>query len=49
MICNMTYLGHFVTLASGKVLTLTFRGHVIYQKIWFDETNTMALESFSYL
>ena len=46
---NMTYLGHFVTLTSGQIFKLTFRGQVIYQKIRLDERNTLVLISFSYL
>ena len=49
MIYNMTYLGHFVTLTSGQIFKLTFRGQVIYQKIRLDERNTLVLISFSYL
>ena len=41
-ICNMTYLGHHVTLTWGQILTLTFQGHAIHVSMRLDEANTMV-------
>ena len=47
-ICNMTYLGHHVTLIWGKILTLTFQGHDIQVLMRLDEANTMVSKSLLY-
>ena len=41
-ICNMTYLGHHVTLTWGQIFTLTFQGHAIHVSMRLDEENTMV-------
>ena len=47
-ICNMTYLGHHVTLTWGQILTLTFQGHTIHLSMRRDEANTMVSKSLLY-
>ena len=47
-ICNMTYLGHYVTLTWGQILTLTFQGHAIQASMRLDEANTMVSKSLLY-
>ena len=47
-ICNMTYLGHHVTLTWGQILTLTFQGHAIHVSMRLDEANTMVSKSLLY-
>ena len=47
-ICNMTYLGHHVTLTWGQILTLTFQGHAIHVSMRLDEENTMVSKSLLY-
>ena len=44
-ICNMTYLGHHVTLTWGQILTSTFQGHNVYVSMRLGETNTMVPKS----
>ena len=44
-ICNMTYLGHHVTLTWGQILTLTFQGHAIHVSMRLDVANTMVSKS----
>ena len=44
-ISNMTYLGHYVTLNWGQMLTLTIQGHHVYLTMRVDETNTMLPKS----
>ena len=47
-ICNMTYLGHHVTLTWGQLLTLTFQGYAIHVAMRIDESNTMVSKSLLY-
>ena len=47
LICNMTYLGHHVTLTWGQILDLTFWGHHVYVSMRLEERNTMVSKSFS--
>ena len=47
-ICNMTYLGHHVTLNWGQILTLTFQGHAIHVSMRLGEANTMVSTSLLY-
>ena len=42
LICNMTYFDNYVTLTCGQILTLTFRGQIIYHKNRIYERNTMV-------
>ena len=47
-ICNMTYLGHHMTLTWGQILTLTFQGHAIQFSMRLDEANTMVSKPLLY-
>ena len=49
LICNMTYFGYYVTLTWGQILTLAFRGHIIYLSNCLDERKTMMLLPILYL
>ena len=48
-ICNITYLGHHVTLTWGHILTLTFQGHALHVSMRLDEAITMVSKSLLYL
>ena len=43
-ICNVTYLGHHMTL-NGQIWSLTFKGHLIHFSMRVDEANTMVSKS----
>ena len=45
--CNLTYLGHHVTLTLGQIFTLTLQGHLIHVVISMsiDKANMMVSKS----
>ena len=45
IICSLTYLGHYVTLTCGQILTLTFQGHLIHVSMRNDKANAMVSKS----
>ena len=48
LICNMTYLGHHVTLTWCQIVTLIFRSQQVCVSMRMDEKNTMVPKSTLY-